>query len=231
MAQELDCSPLYEGGPDFTVGPDAFIPPYTQARSRLFAGGTFFRSKLTFGGSTDSQSPDCNDVSLRVYRPDPFNDRIDLVVYFRGEEVERYITTQVTNCTAPGNPPPPAGIGGNVAIPDLRTQTETSEYIMMPARGTDAQDSCIEILFILDCPEDAACLVEFNDTNMSGGTGIADADIPNIKTGPERTLAYITQYEDANGNPVVPSQNEKLVQYDYDNLVFIPYVPNADCRI
>lgn len=249
MAQVLDCSPLYTGRPDFEVEDGgSSIPSYTQSRSRLKRGGTFFRSKLipTFkiaqtladsdevtadnvaadssnlAGGPDSQSLDCNDISLRVFRPNAIEDRIDLVVYFRGVEVERYIVTQDINCTAPGNPPPPAGLGNNVAIPALRAATASSDFISMPGRGTDAQDLL---------GEDNGCLSEFADTNMSGGSGVPDADIPNIKTGPERTIAFITLFENANGTLVIPPLSDKLVQFDYDNEVFTPYVPNADCRI
>jgi len=224
----LDCSPLYEGRPD--SDPFAAIssmPEYESARSRLFAGGTFFRSKLT---SADTQSPDCNNISLEVTRPNPSLEGIDLVVYFNEVEVERYSVTQDLNCTAPGEPPPPPGIGNDVAIPALRTATTDSLYISMPVRGTDLQDGGTTPPPPI-IPTDDACLSEFEITAMTGGSGSLAADVPNIDTGPDRTMTYISTHEDDNGNPVEPPQDEKLQQFDFDNDAFISYVPNADCRI
>ena len=100
----------------------------------------------------------------------------------------------------------------------------------MPVRGTDLQDGgTVPPPMIL--PTDDACLSEFAITAMTGGSGSLAADVPNIDTGPDRVMTYISTHEDDNGNPVEPPQDEKLQQFDFDTNAFISYVPNEDCRI
>ena len=91
MLDVLDCSPCYEGRPDFIPGPDSILPQEALTRSRLVAGGTFFRSKLAVPGDSDFQGDICNSIAVSVISA---GTAFDLIVYFEDVEVERYSTTQ-----------------------------------------------------------------------------------------------------------------------------------------
>ena len=222
----LDCSPCsITNRPcyDPALG-TAVLPKYNLARSRLEAGGTFFRSKLGVG---DTQGIETNDIALAV--ENTAIDEMTLIVYYNDVEVERFAVFQVDNCTAPGEPPPPAGIGDGVGIPSLRAATSSSEYISMPARTTDAQDACVFVLE-LECPADDSCLSTFSKTNMSGGSGPTEASVPSIRTGPDRTFIFIDSKEDANGVIFDPGPGANLNQWNFDTLEWGAYVIDADCR-
>ena len=236
----LDCSPCFTGRPDFIPGADSILPQEALRRSRKFAGGTFFRSKLTVPGDTDFQGDLCNDISLEVILTgnDGGNDNFDLVVYAETTvaittvdtttiladtdtitadlrdnvdvEVERYSVSQDDTC-------PISGTG--TAINSLRSQTASSLYISMPSRGSDAQDAG---------GMDSDCLAAFGKTDMTGGKGPAAAQLPTIRTGPDRTIVFVTSKENASGTPTT---SKTLIQWDFDDLQFIAYVLDADCAI
>ena len=211
MAETLNCSPCYDGRPDYdpSLG-TAVLPQETLARSRLFAGGTFFRSKLSQPGDNDFQGQLCNDIALSVVSA---GTAFTLNVYFQNELVETYSTSQALNCPM---------MDAGVAIPDLRSQTASSEYISMPARGTDEQD----MLGV-----DDQCLSAFAMTSMTGGDGPGEAQVSSIRTGPERAIVFIDEKENANGTPFSPGAGSNLIQWDFDALAFIPYVIDADCAL
>jgi hypothetical protein len=226
MAQ--DCSPCYDGRPEFepsAVG--SVMPQQILARSRLFNGGTLFRSNLLINGN-EQQGIDCNSIALEVISIDSEN--FALIVYYNDVEVERYTVFQDADCGDPGaggDMPPPIGVG--IAIPQLRIDTANSGYISMPTRGTDEQDATPPGPQPI-VPSDDGCLSTFSKTPMSGASGLSAAEIPSIRTGPDRTLVYISSKEDANGEQIVPLAGDNIVQYNYDTVLWIPYVPDADCR-
>ena len=227
MTVQLDCSPCsITNRPEYdpNLG-TAVLPVYNLARSRLFAGGTFFRSKLAPG---DTQGIETNNIALAV--ENTAEDEMTLIVYYNDVEVERFAVFQVDNCRAPGDPPPPTAIGINVGIPALRTATASSEYISMPARTTDAQDACELVMMVEICPADDPCLTTFSKTNMSGGSGPAESEVPSIRTGPDRTFIYIDSKEDANGFTYDPPAGQNLNQWNFDTLEWATYVIDADCR-
>lgn len=207
MAEVLDCSPCYEGTPNIVPGAPSALPIEALARSRLFTGGTFFRSKLAVTGDSDFQGTICNSIALAVVQA---GTAFDLIVYFEDIEVERYSTTQDATCPT---------LGGGVAIPDLRSQTASSTYISMPVRGTDEQDPG---------GIDDLCLTFFAKVNMLGGAGPSENDLTSIRTGPERSIAYISSKENSSGKPV---NAKSLIQWNYDTLQWVSYVLDADCAI
>lgn len=228
MAETLNCEPCYDGRPDYdpSLG-TAILPKFDLSRSRLFAGGTFFRSKL---GPGDTQSGETNNIALEVVNT--ALDEMTLYVYYNNIEVESYAVFQDDECTAGGDPPPPPAVGINVGIPSLRTATASSAYITMPARTTDAQDPCELVLFVLVCPSDAACLSVFAKTNMTGGDGLPlEAEVPAIRTGPDRTFVFIDSKEDANGFIGDPGPGENLNQWNFDTSEWTSYVIDADCAL
>jgi len=210
MADTLNCSPCYDGRPDYDPNQGtAILPQETLSRSRLFEGGTFFRSKLKAAGSNDFQGSLCNEIALQIIVD--FTSVV-LEVYFEDALVESYTTSQPINCP----------ITPSTAIASLRSQTSTSKYISMPIRDTDVNDPM---------GIDDACITPFDKINMSGGAGPSEADVPSIRTGPERTIVYISAKENANGDLFEPSAGNNLQQWDFDALQWIDYVIDSDCAL
>jgi len=212
MADVLNCAPCYEGRPGIEPGNPSALPQEALSRSRLFAGGTFFRSKYAVSGDSDFQGSICNSIALSVVA---VGTDWDLIVYFEDVEVERYSTTQDMNCSIelPSS-----------AISELRTLTATSQYITMPSRGSDEQDEEVMML----PPTDDACLSFFAKTSMTGGSGPGESNLTSIRTGPERTIVFVDTKENANGTPV---DSKTLIQWNYDISQWVSYVLDADCAI
>lgn len=208
----LDCAPCYDGRPDIDPGAASALPQEALARSRLFAGGTFFRSKYAVPGDSDFQGVICNSISLQVVA---VGTDWDLIVYFKDVEVERYSTTQSMTCSIEEP---------SSAISALRTLTAASSYISMPSRGSDEQDEDVMMM----PPSDDVCLSFFTKTNMSGGVGPGEADVSSIRTGPDRTIAFINTKENANGTPV---DSKTLIQWNYDIDQWVSYALDQDCAI
>jgi len=266
MAQ-LDCSPCYDGEPDYDPNDGtAILPTIGVSRSRIGGGiggavmnltvdttvykvdttaltadqtyikvvGLFARSKLNLGGFDDAQGQICNLLSMQIVAidnsvpPDGIIDQFDLVVFFQGVEVERYATTlQTEDCgnIVPGPPDdgePNMVIGDSGALEDLRTQVNgSSNYITMPVRGTDVNDQGI----------DPNCLEAEGPTFLEGAIGPTAADVPAIRTGPERSLLYTNSKEiDEFGNLGWPT-SDNMIQWNFDTELWVPYGPNADCRL
>jgi len=212
MADVIDCSPCFEGEPDFVPGPASALPQEDLARSRLFAGGTFFRSKYAVSGDSDFQGSICNSIALSVVSA---GTAWELIVYFEDEVVERYSTIQAVNCSI---------MLPSSAISDLRSQTASSSYISMPPRGSDEQDEDV----LMMPPTDDPCLSFFTKTNMTGGAGPGEADVPSIRTGPDRTIVFVDTKENGNGTPV---NSKTLIQWNYEILQWVAYVLDADCAL
>ena len=195
--------PPYGFRPEFvpsrTNPSSATVSP--EARSRLFDGGTYFRSV--------DQGGDQNNLSLEVGVTGPAigSQVVALDVRFDGSVVETITVSQIVNasgdCTAGG-------------ISDLRTAVNASSALVeMPARGTDINDSGTDA--------SSGCVSAFGDTAMTGATGPSTdpAFIEAIRTGAERALVIISTRENSVGFPVAPSQADKVLQFDGTD--FIPY--------
>jgi len=215
----LDCRPPYGKGsppqyvPVFIASSTPCIAPgYEEHRSRLFAGGTFFRSNLLLGSpGTEVLGTICNDISLEITRVFVSGGDYDytLTVKYQSTIVETYGTYRqdIFNC------------GGT--IDQLRADVNaSSEYITMPDRDSDFEDTG---------GLDADCLSIFGESSMAGGSGgpTDGSTINSIRTGPERTIIVISTTEDANGAPKEPPTARKVQQWD--GFDWITYIPNADC--
>ena len=228
MADTLDCRPCYDGRPDYDpAGGSAVLPIENSRRARLFGAGTFFRSKLNIGGDPDFQGSVCNDIAVEVViqaQQDPTDDYIVfLYVYFQNERVETFTAAQPWNCGATVG----MEIVTTQAFRSLRQQLDTSSnYLTMPPRGTDIDDrpSGMEII------SDATCVTGLRKTNLSGGSGpgTSDSTLSAIRTGPQRTLAFIQTKEDSDGDIFEPRE---IIQFDYDARAWIPYVQDGDCAL
>ena len=168
------------------------MPGFTEHRSRLFAGGTYFRSV--------GQGQDKNDISLEITLGAA---DATLTVRILGVFQESFTVGQTAVlgvCT-----------GGITA---LRSAVNGgSSIIEMPARGTDIFDSGTD--------DPGNCLSAFADTNMSGGDGApanaTQAFLDTIFTGTElggRSMIAVRSTEDANGNPVDPPASRRVQQWD-----------------
>lgn len=258
MATQLDCSPCYDGEPDYD--PNDGTPNLTTtgvSRSRIGGGiggavmnltcdttvysvdtsqltadqtyikvvGLFARSKLALGGFSDFQGQLCNQLSIQIVSVAPTGivEQYDMVVFFEGAEVERYTTTlQPDNCGEVIGGMMPITIGDGGAIDDLRTQVNaSSNYISMPVRGVDVNDQGV----------DPTCLEDEGPTFLEGATGPTAANVPAVRTGPERSLLFTNSKEiDNEGNLGWPS-SDNMVQWNFDTEYWVPYGPNADCRV
>jgi len=210
-----NCSPPYVYRPTFTAGPTICSAPiYNEHRSRLFAGGTFFRSRLIIG--TEVMSDACNDISIECVF-DMLNLEMIVTIRYQAVIVKTYVIPQEDDTMNPGECSPNA-------INGLRTEMNTNDpndYVWMPPRMYDTayDDSGI----------DGDCLLEFPETYMSGGEGGPqdDSTITSIRTGPERTIIIIATTEDEYGEPAAVPADRKVQQYDGTN--WVTYTPNADC--
>ncbi len=179
-------------------------PAFTEHRSRLFAGGTFFRSIR--------QGNDRNNLSLEaIVTPAT----ITLNVRFSAAIEEVFVVPQVFVPL----PPPGVCIGGIAA---LRSAVNAgSTFIEMPARGFDFFDSGTDPI--------NNCLISFPDTPMTGGSGPPTVGIQSfldsVFTGTERTMIVIDTTENATGFPVTPPTSRRVQQWNgtqwsiYSNLV------------
>ena len=83
----MSCQPPYDYRPYTRPVKNAQAPTYPEHRSRLFAGGTYFRSI--------DQKQSMNDISLEVTNQIMAPNDFTLNVRYRGNLVETYTVTQV----------------------------------------------------------------------------------------------------------------------------------------
>jgi len=204
----MSCQPPYDYRP--IAAPVAFCsaPVFIEHRSRLFTGGSYFRSI--------EQGPLLNNISIQssyigsdVFR---LTVRYYAVLSEAATDTETYDFIQ----TSAGSPLE-CDVGG---IDTLRfLVNRDSQYIEMYTRGADTE-------FDIE-GEDSICLDTFTETFMSGGSGGPQdgSIIANINTGPERTIIIINSTERADGTPTDPPVERKIQQWDgsewvtYQNLV------------
>ena len=78
---------------------------------------------------------------------------------------------------------------------------------------------------------DPTCLEDEGPTFLEGATGPTASNVPAIRTGPERSILFTNSKEiDNEGNIGWPS-SDNMIQWNFDTEYWIPYGPNADCRV
>jgi hypothetical protein len=191
-------------------------PGFNEHRSRLFAGGTFFRSI--------EQGQDQNSISLEAIVTSA---DITLNVYVLAVLQETFVVPQIF---VVGGPPDFIGScsGGISALrAAVNDGTTGSNIIEMPARGFDIFD------FGTD-PEDN-CLSGFSTISMAGGSGppagANQAFLDSIFTGTERTLVIIITTESINGFPVTPGNDRRVRQWDGIQWIRYANLSQGSCPI
>ena len=212
----MSCAPSYPYVPTFTPGDNndtCAVPVYNKHRSRLFEGGTYFRSIL--------QGSDWNNITLSIHQEGSYH---VLTVNHPDYDEEEFSIIQVAGTPPPPDPEhpedPPPDEPCSPGIEDMRTLVNAgSNLIEMLPRGDDIE-------FDPD-GEDDLCLSEFPTTYMAGGEGgpTSNVGLAGIRTGPERSIIAYATIEAYDGTPITPPQNERLQQWDgshwieYSNLI------------
>lgn len=208
------------------------MPAFIEERSRVFAGGTFFRSKNA--GSTS------NLIEVEYVS----SGGVLLNVYDNGILVESFGPVPGPEVSVPNPTPPPATTCTPTVNPAMRALVNgNSNYIQMPTLdygGEPANASPIAIFNSSNPPDDPVtpgddCSFFFGPTFLSGGSGppTDSSTLATIRTGPERSMVIVTLTEIINddasddGRLFDPPPPEKVRQYDGTD--WIPYIPNADC--
>lgn len=210
----MSCVPQYPFRPKFVASDVKCIAlTFEEHRSRLFGGGTFFRSI--------DQGEDRNNITLEitVVGPSPGTQTVDLFVRFNTNLVESFQVTQtvngIGNCTAGG-------------ISALRATVTGSAFIEMLTRGTDFFDSG-------GSDDSTGCVSAFAEQNMTGGDGEPVADnkalINSIRTGPERTIIINTTTENSVGFPVTPSTSRRIRQFNGTEFITFSNLVAGSCPI
>lgn len=211
----MSCEPGYTFRPTDRPAPSqssAII--YTEHRSRLFAGGTFYRSI--------EQGTEENDISLEATIA---SDEITFKVYILAVLQETFVVPQVVVPM----PPPPVCTGGINALRSAINDGVTgSNIIEMPARGVDVFD--IGGMDPID-----NCLSAFGPISMAGGSGPpSTANQPfldSLFTGTERSIIMIDTTENAIGKSVDPSILRRIQQWDGTQWIQYANVAQGSCPI
>jgi hypothetical protein len=202
----MSCSPSYTYRPTDRPAPaQSTAPGFTEHRSRLFAGGTFFRSI--------EQGQDQNDISIEATVT---LSSITLDVRVLGVLEETFVVPQIA-----GVFPAPCTGGIDALRLAVNDGITGSIIIEMPTRGFDFFDSGTD-------PIDN-CLTAFVDAPLTGGSGPPTVGVQpfldSIFTGSERTLLTIITTESITGFPVTPGSDRRVQQWNgvawvtYSNLV------------
>jgi len=235
----MSCQPSYSYRPIFVPSPDNFpggndssIPTFIEKRSRLFAGGTFFRSKNASSSSNLIQVEYISVVG-----------GVQLNVYSNGTLVESFgpVPGPETPIINPLSPPP------TICVPTVNSSmrllvNDISNFIQMPQidfGGESASSGPAAIFDASHLPTDVIpgddCSNLFLPTFLTGSSGPPEdnSSLLTIRTGPERSLVVVTIGEIINDNSFDDGQlqdllpNEKIRQWDGFN--WIPFITNADC--
>lgn len=215
----MSCFPTYAFRPNFIASPTPCTAPvYPEHRSRLTAGGAFFRSI--------EQGQDRNHISLELFvvPSGPSTDDVTLVVRYNGQIVETFMVTQTTVTV------PTTSCNG---IVNLRKEVNiNSEYIEMPRRGFDVRDP----LFGDPMADDGdGCLGPFNNRQMRGANGEPDVTnlslINSIRTGPTRTIIIISTTEGNDGSPLTPPTDERVRQFNGNRWISYQNFASGACPL
>lgn len=219
----LDCRPPYDFVPDFRPDGQCTAPGFVEKRARLFAGGTFFRSKNA--GSSQ------NLIAVQFTKP---GSTVVLNVYNNGVLVESFDSGTFSEIP----PPEPSECDGDVAKA-LRTLVNSgSDFIEMPPIDHGGTSFGPEEFIASNSPSSTPpgddCDTLFGPTNLSGGSGppTTEAGLAGIRTGPQRALVIVQLTEVINNNSsdlglLVNPPSGKVRQFD--GVDWIPYTPNSDC--
>lgn len=218
----MSCSPGYTYRPTTRPEPSqSSAPTFTEHRSRLFAGATFFRSIR--------QGSDRNNISLEaIVTPTD----VTLNVRFNAVIQETFVAPHVFVPV-----PPPGTCTGGIAA--LRTAVNAgSALIEMPARGFDVFDRTPPWPAVGGAPNSDPmdnCVVPFADTPMTGGDGPPTTGnqpfLDSVFTGTERTLIVIFTTEDATGFSVDAPQSRRVQQWDGTQWIQYSNLSPGDCPI
>jgi len=219
----MSCQPSYTYRP--TDRPEPSISSaviYTEHRSRLFAGGTFFRSI--------DQGTAQNDISLEAIVTEtnpPLEFEVTFNVYILGVLQETFVVEQIVNIVLPSGPNTCSG-GINALRAAVNDGTTGSDIIEMPARGDDVFDSGGE-------DPDSNCLTAFGPINLAGGSGppsgANQAFLDSLFTGTERSIIIIDTTENDTGKSVDPSILRKIQQWDGTQWLQYDNVAQGSCPI
>ncbi len=221
------CQPPYTYRPSSTPTEPAVAPSFREQRARLFAGGTFFRTK--FGG------PTANNIAVEYL---DVSGTIRVNVYENGGIVETFNTGLVPETPTVNPTPPPPFTCTRTVNPQIRNIINSgSSYIEMPPLDYGGVEEGITPIWQSgnqpdDTPPGDDCASFFPVTNLTGG-GTAIPPISSIWTGPERTLIIAEMSEIVNGDEtddgIMILPPIRVRQWDGSN--FIAYIPNSDCVI
>lgn len=224
-----DCRPDYSYRPNFTPsvgsgGPDCAAPVYEERRARLFAGGTFFRSKN--GGES------ANLISIELLSSgSPIG--WSLNVYVDGVLEETFTTTQ----TEVGGSPCPPQVAAALRV-DVNANSNVIEMPPIDYGGSAvATDPIFDTTSSDPLIPGDRCVTSFGPTPLSGGDGppTDDTTLPTIRTGPERSLIILALSEiidrEASDPGILetPPQDEKVRQWN--GISWVAYIPNEDCQL
>ena len=216
----MSCEPRYDYRPCCFVGSDApsVAPGFHEHRSRLFAGGTFFRSIR--------QGTIRNSIALEVVIGGFPN--VTLNVYFQGVLSETFQINQII--TPPTvTPPDPGGCDGIAKLRAAVNNAVTgSKLIEMTFRGFDFFDNGAD--------DSDDCVTAFAITNMRGGAGEPDPVferpfIDAIRTGPSRTIIIIRTTENITGFPITPPTSRRVKQFDGTKWVLYSNLVQGQCPV
>ena len=213
----MSCQPSYDYRPTDRPAPSiSSALVYTEHRSRLFAGGTFFRSI--------EQGTSENNTSLEAIIA---NDEITFNVYILGVLQETFNVPQVLVIPIP--PALPHCTGGiNALRAAINDGVTGSNIIEMPARGFDVFD-------IGGMDPESNCLSAFGPINLAGGSGPpSTANQPfldALNTGTERSIIMIDTTENVTGKSVDPSILRRIQQWDGTQWIQYANIVQGSCPI
>jgi len=210
----MSCQPSYVYRPtDRPIPSQSVAAVDDEHRSRLFIGGTFFRSI--------DQGIDENDISLEVILTPVggMTDDITLNVRVLGVIQETFLTSQTFN-VGPGTYSGGISALRGVVGDGVTVIPSDSDIIEMYPRGIYPAGDFFDV-----SGSDAADngLGAFADTSMVGGSGPPSVPpqvfLDSIFTGPERTIVILSSTEDSLGASIFPPPSKRIRQYDGINFI------------
>ena len=204
----MTCEPSYTLTYAPTVRPlpaSSAAPIFAEHRSRLFAGGTYFRSL--------SQSVAANSISLEITVAPSGPNNVVLTVSVLNVPQESFVITQ----TPPIFPATVCSGGISALRSAVNNLTTGSAFIEMFTRGADIEFD------LLGTDAIDNCVVAFPDTSMGGGSGgpsnASQPFLDSIFTGEQRTIIMISTTEDLDGVDIFPPPSRRIQQYDGTNFI------------
>lgn len=208
------CAPQYDYRPsNFDAGAgECAAPVFPEQRSRLTAGGCFFRSI--------DQGPDENLISIEcIELPSPV-----VNVYIDNVLIRTYTVT--------------LGYGG---IADLRAQVNydishppADPGVPIPIEMLPINDDIFDERI---SPEEDDLsmkgLTPFVKQNLSGGSGgpTTCEGLESIRTGPERTIFILSTTEAYDGSPITPPGSKRVQQWNGEEWISYCNLAAGECPL